>query len=255
MFSAPNVPNHADTDVVPVTRRAPNWDLRGHRTDDRFLPTGRPTGGSGSTVVALEMSPAAPNAEVDDLELLRRVLTRDHDAFEAFYARFRNLVLACVSRVCARAGVRLQSDDLADLVSEVTLNMVANDYRRLRLYRTDGGCSVSSWVGVIASSTAHDFLRKERRRRLDPMLDSELERIATPVDGPDHDLIDRQQRKFVDDALAQFSARDRDFVRLYFVDALDPETIAERMNVSVSTVYSKKAKIKTRLRALAAEAA
>lgn len=254
MLSAPTVPNHAERDLVPMTQRAPNWSLRSARVDDRFLPTGRPTGGS-APVVALVPRKPVPAAQADDLELLQRVLRQDHDAFEAFYARFKNLILACASRVCARAGVRLQQDDVADLLSEVTLNMVSNDYRRLRLYRTDGGCSVSSWVGVIASSTAHDFLRRERRRRLDPMLDSELERIAAPVDGPDEDLIERQQRQFVDEALTSFSARDRHFVQLYFVEAMAPEAIAEQMNVSVSTVYSKKAKIKTRLRALAAAAA
>lgn len=252
MFSVPTVPNQAQLDVIPTSRRAPNFAVRGTRLEDRFLPTGRPTGGA--SVVVAPRAPT-PSAEPDDLELLHRVLAEEVGAFEAFYVRFRNLILACASRVCARAGVRLQADDLSDLVSEVTLNMVAHDYRRLRLYRVDGGCSVSSWVGVIASSTAHDFLRKERRRRLDPMLDTELERLAAPVEGPDHDLIDRQQRQFVDDALSNFSARDRRFVELYFVEALDPETIAERMNVSVSTVYSKKAKIKTRLRALAAAAA
>ncbi|CAN0546641.1 unnamed protein product, partial [Laminaria digitata] len=65
-----------------------------------------------------------------DLQLLKRVCSGDHEAFEAFYNRFRNLIVACTSRVCHRSGVRLQADDLADLLSEVTLNMVANDYRR-----------------------------------------------------------------------------------------------------------------------------
>jgi RNA polymerase sigma-70 factor (ECF subfamily) len=131
------------------------------------------------------------------------------------------------------------------------MNMVAHDFRRLRLYKVDGGCSVSSWIGVIATSTAHDFLRRERRRRLDPMLDSDLERVAPPVQGPDSTLIDREQRTFVDHALGQFSARDRRFVELYFLEAMEPEAIAEEMGVSVSTVYSKKAKIKSRLQRLA----
>lgn len=257
MFCAPTVPSRVPCDAVPTSRRAPNWDRRGDTEDDRLANPGRPTGGSVANVVILT-HPACAGRDaqaLSDLHLLQRVCTGDHEAFETFYHRFRNLIVACTSRVCHRSGVRLQSDDLADLLSEVTLNMVAKDYRRLRLYRTDGGCSVSSWVGVIASSTAHDFLRRERRRRLEPMADADLERIAPAVDSPDMDLIDREQRSFVDQALSSFSERDRHFVELYFVDALEPEAIAEKMNVSVSTVYSKKAKIKTRLRALATVAA
>jgi RNA polymerase sigma-70 factor (ECF subfamily) len=256
MIAAPVVSHRTQPEALEPARRAPAWPVH-PLTDDRFLPTGRPTGGSTARVAApaavARPTPAAPvsSAALDDLALLQRVLAKDEKAFETFYNRFRNLMVACVVRVCQRSGVRLQNDDMADLIAEVTLNMVAHDYRRLRLYRTDGGCSVSSWVGVIASSTAHDFLRRERRRRLDPTLDVELERLTDPVDGPDVELIDRQQRHFVDQALASFSERDRDFVDLYFVRALEPEVIAEQMQVSVSTVYSKKAKIKTRLRALA----
>ncbi|MCA9551830.1 MAG: sigma-70 family RNA polymerase sigma factor, partial [Myxococcales bacterium] len=45
--------------------------------------------------------------------------------------------------------------------------------------------------------------------------------------------------------------RDRHSSELYYGEGLEPEEIASRMRISVSTVYSKKAKIKTRLRALA----
>lgn len=191
----------------------------------------------------------------EDLALLEAVCTGDELAWEAFYDRFRNLMLACITRVCVRAGHRIRAEDLMDVLAETCMNMVAGEFRRLRLYRVDGGCSVSSWIGVIATSTAHDFLRRERRRRIEPMIEAELERVAPPVDGPDVELIDRQQRAFIDAALSRLSARDRRFAELYFAEACSPDDIAKEMGVSVSTVYSKKAKIKTRLRSLAMEAA
>ncbi len=253
MFAALTTPCRAPCDLIPASRRAPNPEVALASNLEFFAPAR--ADGSTRPLRVTESLPALSAKALDDLQLLQRVCTGDHQAFESFYTRFRNLIVACASRVCQRAGVRLQADDLADLLADVTLNIVANDYRRLRLYRLDGGCSVSSWIGVIATSTAHDFLRKERRRRLDPTPDADLERIAPAVDSPDFALIDREQRQFVDDALASFSERDRCFVDLYFVQALDPDIIAARMNVSVSTVYSKKAKIKTRLCALATVAA
>ena len=68
-------------------------------------------------------------------------------------------------------------------------------------------------------------------------------------------MIDRQQRAFVDIALSGLSKRDRKFAELYFGEAKSPDDIAKEMGVSVSTVYSKKAKIKTRLQSLARAAA
>lgn len=263
MISAVNVP--APSLSAALVQRSPKWAVR--PADDRFLPTGRPVRlpRRAGTKVAVERAEAPKKVsikearralvELNDLGLLTRVIAGDELAFEVFHQRFRGLMVACISRVAVRSGVRLKAEDLNDVLAEVSLNLVAHDYRRLRLYRTDGGCSVSSWIGVIASSTAHDHLRKARRHRLDPMLDAELERVAPSVEGPDSEMIDREQRSFVDQALSGFSSRDRRFVELYFLDAMDPEAIAVQMGVSVSTVYSKKAKIKTRLRSLARAAA
>mgnify|MGYP002664360506 CR=1 FL=1 len=57
--------------------------------------------------------------------------------------------------------------------------------------------------------------------------------------------------RVVDAALAGLSRRDQRFVELYFAEARSPESIADEMGVSVATVYSKKAKIKMRLAAVA----
>ncbi len=261
MINATTVPATPHTLPVVEQFRVPAWSLRREAGDD-LLQSPRRAGRSELRGKSEKVSQAkqrrALKAELegqDDLVLLRHVMTGEDVAWSVFYARFRNLMIACISRVCLRSGVRLQADDLSDILGDACMNMVAHDFRRLRLYKTDGGCSVSSWIGVIATSTAHDHLRRERRRRLDPMLDSDLERVAPPVDGPDSALMDRQQRSFVDHALAKFSARDKRFVELYFLEAMEPEAIAEEMGVSVSTVYSKKAKIKSRLKRLARQAA
>lgn len=263
MITPTTIPTTSHTLPVVEQFRAPTWVLRGEAGDDSLQKSRRALRGEararGRTDTPARPAPRrarkAALEGLEDLPLLRKVITGDDLAWTVFYARFRNLMIACISRVCLRSGVRLQADDMGDVLGDVCMNMVAHDFRRLRLYKVDGGCSVSSWIGVIATSTAHDYLRRERRRRLDPMLDSDLERVAPPVDGPDCTLVDRQQRAFVDRALAKFSARDKRFVELYFLEALEPEAIAEEMGVSVSTVYSKKAKIKSRLKKMAKAAA
>ncbi len=190
-------------------------------------------------------------AEIEDVELLAYVINGDEAAWTAFFKRFRGLILSCAIKVSARSGYRLAAADLSDVLGDVSLNMVARNYRRLRQYRVGGGCSVASWVGVIATSTTRDYLRRARRHRLEPIADTELDRHACPNGGPEEVLIDREKRQFVDQALAKLSSRDRQFVHLYYAEAKDPETIAHEMGVSLSTVYSKKAKIKTRLAKLA----
>ena len=47
--------------------------------------------------------------------------------------------------------------------------------------------------------------------------------------------------------LQSFSEKDRTFVDLFFMQGRTPEQIAEEMQISVKTVYSKKHKIRCRL--------
>jgi RNA polymerase sigma-70 factor (ECF subfamily) len=55
--------------------------------------------------------------------------------------------------------------------------------------------------------------------------------------------------------LENFTDRDRTFVELYFARGMAPEAVAEAMNISVKTVYSKKNKIRTKLERMAKRAA
>jgi RNA polymerase sigma-70 factor (ECF subfamily) len=190
---------------------------------------------------------------MSDVELLGHVTDGSELAWQTFFRRFRGLIMSCALKAGLHAGLHLGADDLKDVLGDVSLNMVAHGFRRLRLYRLDGGCSVATWIGVIATSTARDYLRRARRHRLEPTADAELDRLASPTVGPEEVLIDRQRRAFVDRAFQQLSTRDQEFVELYFGDAENPEDIAKRMGVSVATVYSKKAKIKTRLLGLVME--
>lgn len=154
--------------------------------------------------------------------------------------------------VAAHAGLRLQEADLEDLLADIALAMWAHEARRLRMYRPDGGASVTSWLALIASSVVRDVLRKRRRRPAELQPLEVLEAAMAPERAPDADLLERERRAFAGQALAELSDRDQRFARLYFLDALEPSAVAEQMGVSVATVYSKKTKLAQRLRAVAA---
>ena len=80
--------------------------------------------------------------------------------------------------------------------------------------------------------------------------------MGTTNDDPYSDLLKKERWHRVNETLRTFSAKDRRFVKLYYVEGLSPEDVAERMEISVKTVYSKKHKIRCRLeRALGPEAA
>ena len=101
---------------------------------------------------------------------------------------------------------------------------------------------------MLASHSAYDFLR---RRRREPQRD-DYDADALACESPDpfslYEL--RERTRLVEAAVREFTAKDREFLELYYGEGLEADQVAQRMGISVKTVYSKKHKIQARLEAL-----
>jgi len=126
------------------------------------------------------------------------------------------------------------------------VQLLANDMHKLRSFAPARGNTLGSWIGLLAINCAYDYLRALRREPNRAPLD-EVDEMGSDSPSP-HDLLELKQRMaLVADILRDFSEKDREFVALYFGEGLDAEQIAERMQISVKTVYSKKHKIQCRI--------
>lgn len=191
---------------------------------------------------------AAPRLlALDDLGLLEQVIQGDPAAWSAFHRRFHGLVFACCARASLGLRVHLDSDELADLVQETFLRMVSRDYRRLRSYRPEMRTSLGSWLGIIAYSTTKDHVRR-RARRVHTWADpGELDGLPSAAEGPDERLERLDRLRLLESALTQLTTRDRELIRLLFVEQLSTPEIAREMGISASTVHSKRSKLSVKL--------
>ena len=87
-----------------------------------------------------------------ELEALAR---GEKGAWEAFVRRYAGLVVAAVR------GVAREATEIEDLVQEVFLRLCRDDFRLLRSY-DPARAQLSTWVTIIARSTARDALRRHR---------------------------------------------------------------------------------------------
>jgi RNA polymerase sigma-70 factor (ECF subfamily) len=187
-------------------------------------------------------------------ELVKAVLAREPAAWPVFFARYERLVMSCIRKVMRRYGAQHAEEDLEDLVSQTALNIVKDDYKKLRTYDPTRGYKLSSWIGLIATNTAHDSLR--RRTPTDVWAASSLEDTdpSLPLVSSDalaEEVLERhEETRELREAEQKLSPSDRLFVDYYFVQELEPETIARLMNISINTVYSRKNKIREKLRGL-----
>jgi len=190
-------------------------------------------------------------AEADELTLLEGLIADDERAWREFNARYSRLIYRCITRVTARFSAVISADDVREIYAMLCVGLLANDKRKLRSFEPGRGNKLGSWLGMLAIHTAYDHLRQVKREPRRASL-SEAEQLTSTTKDPAEACEFRERARLVSDMLRDFSAKDRQFVALYFGDGLDPEEVASRMRISVKTVYSKKHKIQSRLESLLA---
>ncbi len=195
----------------------------------------------------------SPSSTGDDSALVTALLADDPRAWREFNTRFSRLVLSTISRVTARFSGVVSQEDLREIYATFCVQLLANDKLKLRSFDPQRGNKLSTWLGLLASHTAYDFLRSARREPRRAQL-SEAEDLSSTLPDPCESALMRERAQQVTQLLLHFSNKDRAFIQLYFGEGLAPEAVAQRLNISVKTVYSKKHKIQARLQALLSEA-
>ncbi|MCC6873999.1 MAG: sigma-70 family RNA polymerase sigma factor [Sandaracinaceae bacterium] len=192
------------------------------------------------------MSAPLTQNEWTEAELLSRMLMRRADAWREFHHRYDRLIYRCIHKVTSRFPGSVTSEDVREIYGMFLLSLNKRDMHKLRTFEPERGNKLSSWIGMLATNCAWDFLRGVARQpQCTSLADAEM--VGCDQASPFENLLEKQRWTVVNETLKAFSKKDRVFVHLYYVDGLSPEEIAERMAISVKTVYSKKHKIRCRL--------
>jgi RNA polymerase sigma-70 factor (ECF subfamily) len=179
-------------------------------------------------------------------ELLERLLLSDAAAWRELNQRYARLITSCIQRVVARFSKRVSADAVEEIYATFSLKLLANDKHKLRSFEPSRGNKLGTWLGMLATHCAYDYLRSVRREPSSVCL-TEAETLPGDHQDPCETAMLSERAKLVKELLAEFSDKDRQFVTLYFQDGLSPEHVAERLGISVKTVYSKKHKIQRKL--------
>lgn len=184
-----------------------------------------------------------------DEKLLSAMLERDARAWREFERRYDRLIQRCIQKVTNRFAGSLGNDDVEEVRAQFLLGLTRREMQKLRSFDPTRGLKLSSWIGLLAANAAWDYMRAISREPSFSEL-SVAESVAEDEADPYERLLRKERWARIGQTLRAFSSKDRTFVRLYYVDGLTPEEVASAMDISVKTVYSKKHKIRLRLRKL-----
>ena len=168
-------------------------------------------------------------AHSDELDALAR---GDKEAWEAFVRRYAGLVAAAVR------GVAREAAEVEDLAQEVFVRLCKDDFRLLRSYDpTRAG--LSTWITIVARSTARDAMRRHR-----PVL---MAIEAVPESRLAVDPIEPAERLKLPEAL--LSPRQREILTMLYDREMEVAEVAKTLGIDPQTVRSAHHKAMVKLRA------
>ena len=188
----------------------------------------------------------------EDQGLLSRCISGDRRASEILVRRFSGLVYRSVQNTLLIKQTPFNRQDLEDLHNTVFLQLFDQRCKKLRQYQGRNGCSVASWIRLVAVRTVLNHLRKKgidaigwQKKRI-PLEDlaelkgDEMEAWA---------VMEKAERgRLLQDGIQNLPPRDRLFMKLYFDQDLPVEEVASAMKLSIQNAYTVKHRAIQRLR-------
>jgi len=165
-----------------------------------------------------------PLAQLRDEEVLARVARADEDALGELYDRFGRVAYGLAFRILRDPA--LAQDAVQDAMLSAWRTAASFDPLRGK---------ASTWLLTLVHRRAVDVVRREDRRRAQPLDDAPI----ASGDATDETAEVRMQRRAVQAALAQLAPEQREALELAYYGGLSQSELAERLGVPLGTVKSR----------------
>lgn len=185
---------------------------------------------------------------MDERELIHRAAEGDEAAFEALISPYWEPL----TRLCLH--ILADPDEAADAAQETIIKA----WRGLAAFRASA--AFSTWLYRLATNACTDALRRKKRARTVPIVqtdESGEEYTLELPDGaptPEQALLQKERRARLLRALERLEPQQRELLSLRIDAELSYEQIAELLHIRVGTVKSRLSRAREKLRFLAQEA-
>jgi RNA polymerase sigma-70 factor, ECF subfamily len=167
-------------------------------------------------------------AHLSDEALVALVARGDESALAELYDR--------VGRVAYGLALRVLRDErlAEDAVQEAFLAV----WRTAAAFRAERA-KASTWILTLVHRRAVDVVRREERRRSDPLDEGTAAAVASEEPGPDEAAWLRYERERVQAALRQLPDSQREAIELAYYGGFSQTELAERLGVPLGTIKSR----------------
>lgn len=175
--------------------------------------------------------------------LLAGCVSGDKGAWDTFVQQYSGLIYHTIKTTAALHHGKTPPDFADDLFQDTFLSLVKDDFMQLRRFRGDHGCTLASWLRMIAARRTIDHLRKLNKP--ESPLDESLSDVTADV--PKGEQIDAPLQLLAS-AMAKLQPQERIIIDLFYRQNLSAQDVAAILHLSVGAVYTQKSRILAKLR-------
>jgi RNA polymerase sigma factor (sigma-70 family) len=186
----------------------------------------------------------------EDLQLIETCIQGKAGAWHSFIKRYSPLVYYVIRKVLYARSAAVSREELADLHNDIFASIMDRQGRKLRQYEGKNGCSVSTWIRVIAVRAAIDHLKKRRDAASlsDEEIRAEAELAAVAAGTPLTMLENQEQRQLLRELIDGLPPKDQLFIRLFYFEGVPPAQIARTLRSNTNAVYSRAKYLREKLK-------
>ena len=169
--------------------------------------------------------------ELDDEELMQRLVLRDLTAFRTLYARYSSLVYSAALRIVRDTQIA------EDMVQEIFLRL----WRKPEGYTATRG-KFATWLTSVTRNRAVDEVRARGRRYRHETASPEEQERELPGPETDDPALTAElsdQRRLILTAMSQLPAEQRQTIELAYFGGLTQQEISERLDQPLGTVKTR----------------
>jgi RNA polymerase sigma-70 factor (ECF subfamily) len=182
-----------------------------------------------------------------DRSLLQRCLNHEPGAWNDFVDRFLGLIYHVIHHTGHLRSAPLRPEDTEDLAAEVLLQIVEKDYHVLRQFR--GQSSLATYLTVISRRICvHELARRMAAREVQPRADGQETVPPEEPEEPPKAELGLESLEEVQKLLSKLPSKDREIVRLYYLEGRTYEEISTELNVAVNSIGPILSRARKRLR-------
>jgi RNA polymerase sigma-70 factor (ECF subfamily) len=185
-----------------------------------------------------------------DRSLLRRCLDRTPRAWEAFVDRFLGLAVHVVNHTAQARSIRLTLQDTEDLVAEVFLTIVNDDFALLRRFR--GNSSLATYLTVVARRiVVRELLKRKPAAGLNDVAQGAGARTARGFVPHEQRINDRDE---VERLLHHLQGTEAEVIRLYHLEGKSYQEISSSVGMPENSVGPTLSRAREKLRQVSLDA-